>query len=215
MKQLTLTIAAGAMLGLFGCGNAGTHKEEAHMKDSVVTPAPEAVKEEAPMDSVAEMKAWEAYMTPGEMHKWMSASDGKWDAEITSWMGEGKPPLTSKSSVENKTIMGGRYQESVYKGNMMGMPFEGHSLMGYDNAKKKFVSSWIDNMGTGIMMMEGTYDEATKTVNMSGTMPDATGKDVQMREVFKTIDDKHQSMEMYCTKNGKEFKTMEIALTKK
>ena len=29
--------------------------------------------------------------------------------------------------------------------------------------KKKFVGSWVDNMGTGIMFSEGTYDPATKT----------------------------------------------------
>lgn len=33
-------------------------------------------------------------------------------------------------------IFGGRYQLSNYKGNFMGMPFEGMSIMGYDNAKK-------------------------------------------------------------------------------
>ena len=216
MKQFTLTLAAGAMLALFGCSSADTHKEEtAPAKDSAVATAPEAVQEETPMDSATMMKAWEAYMTPGDMHKWMASTDGKWDAEVTSWMDPGKPPMTSKSSVENKTVMGGRYQESVYKGKMMGMDFEGHGLMAYDNAKKKFVSTWIDNMGTGIMMMEGTYDEASKTVNMSGKMTDVTGKDLAMREVVKIIDDKHQTMEMYCTQGGKEFKNMEMVLTKK
>ncbi len=43
--------------------------------------------------------------------------------------------------------------------------FEGMSLMGYDNAKKVFMSSWVDNMGSGIMQMEGTWDPNTKTIN--------------------------------------------------
>jgi hypothetical protein len=30
--------------------------------------------------------------------------------------------------------------------------------------KKMFSSSWVDNMGTGIMNMEGTWDEATKSI---------------------------------------------------
>jgi hypothetical protein len=42
-----------------------------------------------------------------------------------------------------------------------------------------------------------------------------TGKDVQMRQVLKTVDDKHLVMEMYDTKGGKEYKSMEIQLTKK
>jgi len=31
---------------------------------------------------------------------------------------------------------------------MMDMDFNRHGIEGYDNAKKKFVSSWIDNMST-------------------------------------------------------------------
>ncbi|MBK9333372.1 MAG: DUF1579 family protein [Ignavibacteria bacterium] len=30
--------------------------------------------------------------------------------------------------------MGGRYQQGKHTGDMMGMPFEGMSLLGYDNA---------------------------------------------------------------------------------
>jgi hypothetical protein len=217
MKQLSLTITALSLLTLFSCSNANKHEEAAPAKDTVAaaTPAPEA-ETAPPMDSAAMAKAWENYMTPGDMHKWMASMDGKWEGEVSSWMAPDAPPTTSKVTCENKTIMGGRYQESVNKGNMMGMPFEGRGTMAYDNSKKKFISTWIDNMGTGIMTMEGTYDEASKTLNMSGKMTDpASGKDIDMREVVTMPDDKHQVMAMYCNQHGKEFKTMEIKMTKK
>ena len=35
------------------------------------------------------------------------------------------------------------------------MTFKGTGIEGYDNGKKKFVGTWMDNMGTGIMMSEG------------------------------------------------------------
>jgi len=53
---------------------------------------------------------------------------------------------------------------------MMGMPFEGIGINGYDNLKKKFVSTWIDNMGTMIVMSTGTFDPATKTFTYMGEM---------------------------------------------
>jgi hypothetical protein len=219
MKQFTLTLATCSMLALCGCGNADKHNNETPAKDSVATETPtaEATKETPPMDSAAQMKAWESYMTPGDLHKWMASTDGKWTGEETSWMAPGAPPSgPNKVSVENKTILGGRYQESVYKGKMMGMDFEGHGMLAYDNAKKKFVNTWVDNMGTGVMVMEGPYDENTKTITLTGKMMDpSTGKDTEMREVLKIIDDKTQVMEMYCTKDGKEFKNMEIKLAKK
>ena len=112
--------------------------------------------------------------------------------------------------------MGGRYLVSTTKGEMMGMPFEGMSIMGFDNAKKVYTSTWIDNMGTGIMMSEGKYDEANKTIHMTGKMSDpATGKDMEIRQEIKTPDAKTQITEMYCKQNGQEFKNMEIKLTRK
>ena len=166
--------------------------------------------------SEAEMKAWQTYMTPGEIHKMLAASDGEWNEEITMWMAPGAPPTKSTATAVNKMIMGGRYQESKHTGNFMGMPFEGYSLVGYDNAKKTFMSSWIDNMGTGIMFMEGKWDEKTKSVHFKGTGVDpATGKDLKIRETFKIVDADTQLMEMYCEKDGKEFKNMEIKFTRK
>lgn len=30
------------------------------------------------------------------------------------------------------------------------------SLLAYDNARKLFISTWIENVGTGMMVLEGT-----------------------------------------------------------
>ena len=48
-------------------------------------------------------------------------------------------------------VMDGRYLVEEYDGEMMGQPFKGMGLMAYDNSEQRFVSAWIDNMGTGIM----------------------------------------------------------------
>ena len=166
--------------------------------------------------SEAEMKAWMAYMTPSDVHKMMAKSDGEWNEDITMWMAPGAPPTKSTATAVNRMIMGGRYQESKHTGNFMGMPFEGYSLLGYDNAKKTFMSTWVDNMGTGIMYMEGKWDDKTKTIHLTGTTIDpSTGKDMKIRETFKLVDDNTQLLEMYCTKDGKEYKNMEIKFTRK
>jgi len=164
----------------------------------------------------ASMKAWQAYMTPGDIHKMLATSDGTWNEDITMWMAPGTEPMKSISTAENKMILGGRYQQSTHTGTFNGMPFEGMGLLGYDNAKKIFNSTWIDNMGTGIMQMQGTLDPTGKIINFTGTSVDpSTGKDMNVRQVFTIIDNDHQMMEMYMTANGKEFKTMEIKLTRK
>ncbi len=122
----------------------------------------------------------------------------------------------NKAVCESKMILGGRYQQSTYIGNIDGMPFEGVNTLAYDNARKIYISTWVDNMGTGIMYMEGTYDAVTTTMNFKGKATDVvSGKDIEVREIFKIVDDKTHSMEMFETKDGKEMKTMSILLKKR
>jgi hypothetical protein len=163
----------------------------------------------------AEMKAWTDYMTPGEVHKTMAKWDGSWKGDVTMWMQPGAPPMKSTSTAVNKMIMGGRYQESRHTGTMMDMPFEGISTLAWDNARKVFVSTWIDNMGTGVMYMEGTWSAANKSIALKGKTTDPmTGKEMDIRETFTIVDDNTQKMEMFCKQDGKEFKTMEIVFTR-
>ena len=117
---------------------------------------------------------------------------------------------------ETKMVLGGRYQQSTYKGSIDNMPFEGMNTMAYDNARKIYISTWIDNMGTGLMYSEGTFNESSKTMTLKGMATDAvSGKEVLFREVFTIVDDNNHLMEMYDTKGGKETKTMSIKLVKK
>jgi hypothetical protein len=162
-----------------------------------------------------EMKMWMTYMTPAEMHKMLEASSGTWQEQITFWEAPGAPPQEMKSSCTNEMILGGRYQQSKHNGEMMGMPFEGIGLTGYDNAKKVFQSTWVDNMGTGIMYSEGKYDAPTKSITFRGKAVDPmTGKEHQVRQVFKMISENEQEMDMYMTKDAKEFKNMHIKMTR-
>ena len=64
------------------------------------------------------------------------------------------------------------------------------------------------------MNTEGTYDEATKTFNYTGSGVGPTGE-YKVREISKYIDDDHSHFEMYMTEGEKpEMKTMEIEYTR-
>ncbi len=96
------------------------------------------------------------------------------------------------------------------------MPFEGRTSMGYNNLTKKYQKHRIDNISSGMILMEGTYDEPSKTLTLTGRETDPmTGKENPVRETLKFIDDKNQYMEKFETKGGKESKTIEIRFTKK
>ncbi|WP_250432470.1 DUF1579 domain-containing protein [Hanstruepera flava] len=158
-----------------------------------------------------EMKAWQENMTPGEHHKWLASMNGNWDATVKFWMAPDQPPTVSKATTKNEMIMNGLYQRSQHSGEMMGQPFFGESITAYDNAKKKFLSTWIDNFGSSIMFMEGQYNPKADVLTLEGKMMDpATGKDMHVKYVLtKKSEDKHV-FEMYMVTDGNEFKTMEI-----
>lgn len=163
-----------------------------------------------------QQKAWNDYMTPGWAHEMMAEHAGEWNTVTTMWMDPSAPPQIMEGASKNEMIMGGRYLKSTHTGNMMGMPFEGMSLEGFDNKKKEFTSIWIDNFGTGTSISTGKYDEKTKSIIYTGTVYDPMqGKDVMIKEIIKNIDKNNHVIEMYSVIDGKETKTMEVVFNRK
>lgn len=161
--------------------------------------------------------AWLSAATPGAAHEKLNATVGNWETVTKQWNDPRSQPTEMKGTCERKWIMDGRFLEEHYTGDFMGMPFHGMGIVGYDNVQKKYVTSWIDNMGTGILLSTGTCDESGKIFNYTGELADPlTGKMQKMRSVMKIVDDKTQVFEIYGPgEDGKEFKMLEITHTKK
>jgi hypothetical protein len=155
--------------------------------------------------------------TPGDPHKKLDVFAGTWETEITMWMAPGAPPAKSRGVAENRMIMGGRYLEQRYKGEFFGEPFEGIGYTGYDNVRKQYWGTWMDNMSTAMMVSTGASSADGKTWTFKGTMPDPmTGKDSWVDEKLTVTDADHHTMEMWGPgPDGKVFKMMEIAYSRK
>jgi len=221
MRKNILLFGACALL-FSACNNTGDKSATTTTTDTTVAvKSGDTASEEpwVPVDSATMMKAMMEYGTPGDMHKMMASWNGTWNDELTTWDYEGAEPKKMKATTVNSMIMGGRYQSSKISGDMMGMPFEGSGMLAFDNSGKKFVSSWIDNWSTGIMMLSGPYDAGAKTITLTGKVPDICrpGKFCDTKEVMTIVDDNTQKMEMYGPdpKTGKQFKMMEIVSTRK
>ncbi len=202
-------------------------KEESKPEPAAVAPASAAVAPAASAPSEAEMmKQMMELSKMNENHKLLSSLDGNWTYTIKMWMNPdpNAKPQESKGTATRKSVMGGRYvmmdvsgkfQMPGEDGKMKEVQFKGMGLEGYDNVKKKFVGSWIDNMGTGIMFSEGDYDPATKAFTYTAEMEPTPGMKSQVREVLKMTDTNHMMLEWYENQGGQEKKTMEIAYTRK
>ena len=163
----------------------------------------------AVQDGMEDMqKKWMDYMTPGKQHQEMAASAGKWDVKSSFWMMPGGEPMVSSAKSTIETSMDNRYLIENFEGTMMGMPYQGMGLFGYDNLTKKYWGTWVDSMGTGPTNMSGT--RTGNKVEYHGTMADVmAGKHVPVRFVQTTIDADHHTLEMFSKgPDGKEFRGM-------
>ena len=221
MQKINLLLISVGFLAV-SCGNnenTSVNSAVENKKDTAMDASESKAQVQAPPDSATMMENWTAYMTPTKPHEMMLSWNGTWTADISMWQAPGTPPEKSKGTAVYKMAMGNRYQLGNFTGNMMGQSFEGLSTLAYDNAKKMFISTWVDNMGTGIMLLEGPWDETTKTMTLTGKAIDPTAgnaSEMDVREVFKIVDDNTQIMEMYGpAMDGKEFKMMEITYSRK
>lgn len=186
-----------------------------------------ASKKDEKQPSEAEMMAMMTELAkPGENHKLLANGAGTWTYTVKFWMNPDPSAAPSESTgvAVTKEVMGGRFFTSEHTGKMqmpgpdgkmMDMEFKGFSIEGYDNVKKKFVSSWIDNMGTGILNSEGTYDAATRTFTYHAEYVPMPGMKTKIREVIKLTDKDHHTFEFYENRGGTEVRTMEINYTRK
>jgi hypothetical protein len=198
-------------------------KEEAKKAEAQKVEKPDAGKGQPEMDpAMAEMmKKWQEFATPGDAHKRLEPLVGKWEYEVRWQMSPDAPPEVSKGKGEYKWIMDGRYLQQEITGAQPegpeGMVMKGLGLTGYDNLKKQYFCTWIDNMGTALMMGYGSCDSEGKVITMTGEGSDPmTGKTNQKWRSVMRIESKDKHVfEMHSPgPDGKEFRCMEITYTR-
>lgn len=166
----------------------------------------------------ADMQACMAAAAPGKQHEMLARGAGHWSGTSSMWMAPDTQPVTSKVSSNVTTLMDGRFTKCETSGDMPGMgPFQGLGFYGFDNVSQKYVSTWLDNCGTGMMTGDGTMsaDGNTMTWTYHYNCP-ITKKMVTMRQVEHRTSDNAMTLDMYGNDphSGKEFKMMHIDLTR-
>jgi hypothetical protein len=157
------------------------------------------------------MNLYKKLGTPGVPHRLLASMAGSWSTKIRNWCEPGKPPRESSGSSEQKMILDGRFLQQEFTGEMMGSPFTGIGVTGYDNHTQKYVSTWIDSMSTAILYFEGTAGSDGKTITQEACYDDPVRGPMKWRSVTRIVDDHTHFFEMYSTDtSGREEKMMEI-----
>ena len=173
-------------------------------------------KQEGNIDVQKIMEIYKKVGTPGEPHKLLAKLEGTWTTRTRGWMEPDKPPIDTIGMCEQKLVLEGHYLQQVYTGDMMGLPFTGINLLGYNNHTGKYVSVWHDSMSTAIYYFEGTASADSKTIIQKCSYDDPVRDPSVWRSVTRFRDDNTLELEMFIAGKGdKEEKMMEMTISRK
>ncbi len=128
---------------------------------------------------------------PGPEHEMLKKRDGTWETVMRSG------GMDFKGITTYKMELGGLWLCGSTEMDLGGQKFGGKSLDTYDAAKKKFLSVWVDSMGTTPLLMEGTEDPKTKELTMVGEGPGMDGKVTKWKSVSSMPDANTIQMSMF------------------
>ncbi len=200
MKKLAVLTAAAAVLSCCAFGMAED-------KPAAAPPPPDAAKF---------MEAMQKNMVVGAQHRQLKAMEGSFKADVKFRMDPNGPEQTSAGTAKNEMIMGGRFLKSDYTGDMMGMPFKGLQIIGYDNATSQYQCAWLDEMSTGMFFSQGSADASGKVITLTCKFQcPVTNGPKTMKLVFNIKGDDEHTLEMYDVQpGGEEVRGMTITYTR-
>lgn len=162
------------------------------------------------------MEVYKKLATPGVPHRLLASLAGSWTTKTKGWMEPDKPPMEGTGTCEQKMLLGGRYLQQEYTGEMMGDSFTGINFIGYDNYTRKYVSAWMDSMSTGIYYFEGPDSENGKKITQESSYEDPVRGPMVWRSITNIVNENRVEYEMYLIpKGGTEEKMMEMIMIRK
>jgi len=173
----------GLLLGAVVCSVSLSQDKPASPKDGA------ANKQQ---DMAAEMEA----IKPGPQHKELAKMAGEWTTVTKFSADPNAKPEETTGSAKIATALEGRFITEEDSGTMMGMPYNGMRMTGYNNAAKQYEASWAWTLSTAILRMTGKSSDHGKTVTYAASFAEADGAEEKMTVVVKQIDDDHFVVDM-------------------
>ena len=169
-------------------------------------------------EELAHMQEYMKLMQPGEAHKVLLNYVGVWDTVSKVWMGgPGTDAMESAGISTFTSVLGGNWVKEEHTGSMMGMPYLGLGMMGYDNYKNLYVGTWFSNMGTEMLQMAGSRNPKTGVVTMYGTMdePQLNVHGRTVKYVVTPTGDDHFTFAIIDLHAGDDYKVIELSYTRR
>ncbi len=160
------------------------------------------------------MKKVEAAGRPSAGHKALQHFVGDWKAEVKCWSEPGGKPEVSEGTAKATLTMGGLFLQEDFRGEMMGKPFNGRTLMGFDNVKQVFNNVWLCDNQTSMFITEGKGDQDNQVITLEGTASCPIKGDILMKAIYRLQGPDKHTFEMFDQSGGKDQKTLEVHYTR-
>jgi hypothetical protein len=119
-----------------------------------------------------------------------------------------------KSEGMMKNRMCGPWLVSDFKNKTSG--FEGHGICGWDSVEHRYVSTWVDPMRRGLVVMHGEWDADNQALRFVGEMSRPDGSRLRWREVTERPEDDVRIFRSFVPlPGGGEFEVMTLRYERK
>lgn len=189
------------------------------------TPAWAQTPEAAPISSAGsapgkeqEMHQLLAFSRPAGQHALLGKLAGTWhfqDVARPFVQGTLRRTPLYESRFYQVEITGGKLQIPVANGQLKEAAYQSSQLEGYDNGRRHFVTTSINNhIGSDIELQTGTYDATTQSFTYEWDSELLPGKKQPHRRVLRVLDATHYAEDYYDLQNGVATKVRELRYTR-
>ena len=173
-----------------------------------------------PRDAEAEAEALAAYLVaanPAEEHERLASLEGEWTVSGKFWSEPDGEAITATHASKMRMALGKRYLIEDLVGDLWGEEFRGIGITAFDNVEEQYITVWMDNLSTGILVLRGQYDLGEDAVIMTGEYTDpVTREKKSLRSVERVTAEGTRVYEHWEVQgDGTELKVMELTYRRK
>ncbi len=165
--------------------------------------------------------SWVALGKAGPSHKLLDMFVGDWKTRTIVHGGnvsqEGgvssyKEAAVYSGKAKIRWILGDRFLQEEFEGEMMSVIFSGLGIMGYDNGARRFTNVWVDSLSTALVFSTGKYFAEQNRFEYEGSVYDPlVGRHRGVRTVLDVVSQNEYVVNTYEPgPDGRELKTLEI-----
>lgn len=126
-----------------------------------------------PVEHAQMLKQAQLLARTWEPHQRLQQLAGTWDVAVRTTV-PGAPEAEGRGALTGKSMLGGRYVVLNFQFDLQGAPLEAVQILGFDNLRQSYTSSWRDDLSTwAVECAGGAEPKDPAKLRLQGQLADA------------------------------------------